>query len=87
MCEFLVNTAEVINDQTANCIFTVSYENNVDFGKIEAIDVSRDHVVKYCQVKEYTSRYLSNTRRVQLLNVAYSIQSLRYSRKFQSCLR
>jgi len=43
-CECYGNTAEVNKIQTAYCYFAVIYESDVDFGKIDAIDVSRDHV-------------------------------------------
>jgi len=59
-CECFVNTAEVNNIQTANCHCAVIYESDVDFGKIDAIDVSRDHIDNLLPSQKLKSSELRN---------------------------
>jgi hypothetical protein len=71
-CECFVNIAEVNNNLTANCHCAIIYDNDVDFGKIDAIDVSRDHVDNLLpsqKIKSTELAHLSEQQRVQILKV------------------
>ena len=73
-CEYFVNTAAVSNHQSANCNCAVIYEIDVDFGKIEAIDVSSnlaENVVPSQRIKSSELTHLSDKQRIQLLNVLH----------------